>query len=247
MESFMNRFRLALSVVLTAMTSSAALAAPVIYFGENQSPGLAVSGNPLAARAQFLSNLSGVSSQGFESFAFGTAAPIALTFTGSAGNLSATLTGDGQVENRTTAGRFNTTTGGSKWYDVSGAFNITFGTAIAAFGFYGTDIGDFSGRITLNLTDTDDVVTSLTVPNTVDGNNGALLFYGFIDSTKAYKAIRFGNTAATGEDFFGFDDMVIGEARQIAPPNGVPEPGSLALVGLSLAAVAAATRRKASK
>lgn len=242
-----NRFRIVHSFALAMLASSAALAAPVIYFGENQTAGLSVSGSPVAARAQFLSNLSGVSSQGFESFAVGRRAPIDLTFAGSAGSLSATLTGVGQVDNSTAFGRFNTTTGGSKWYDVSGAFNIAFGTPIAAFGFYGTDIGDFSGRITLRLTDTNDVVTNLTVPNTVNGNDGSLLFYGFIDSTKAYKAIRFGNTAPGGDDVFGFDDMVIGETRQIGPPTGVPEPGSLALVGLSLAAVVAATRRKARK
>ena len=242
-----NRFCVVPSFALAMLASSAALAAPVIYFGENQTANLSVSGSPVAARAQFLSNLSGVSSQGFESFAVGTRPPISMTFAGSAGNLSATLTGVGRVDDRTNNGRFNTTTGGSKWYDVSGAFNITFGTAIAAFGFYGTDIGDFSGRITLSLTDTNDVVTSLTVPNTIDGTDGSLLFYGFIDSTKAYKAISFGNTSPNGTDVFGFDDMVIGERRQIGPPTGVPEPGSLALVGLSLAAVVAATRRKARK
>ena len=113
-----NRFRIVHSFALAMLASSAALAAPVIYFGENQTAGLSVSGSPVAARAQFLSNLSGVSSQGFESFAVGRRAPIDLTFAGSAGSLSATLTGVGQVDNSTAFGRFNTTTGGSN-VDIS--------------------------------------------------------------------------------------------------------------------------------
>lgn len=229
---------------VTALMAVAAHAAPVVYFGENQSPANTVSGNPATARANFLSSLTGVSNEGFETFTDGINAPLILSFAGSSGSLGATLSGSGTVVVNASggAGRFNTTPGGDTWFDVSGSFAIDFATAISAFGFYGTDIGDFNGQVTIDLTDSNDVVTQLTVANTANGNNGSLLFWGFTDTGNSYKRVAFGNTAA-GTDFFGFDDMVIGDQRQIVNPT--PEPGSLALVGLSLAGLAATRRRAA--
>ncbi len=242
-----NTLSAACLAVLSLMAATAAHAAPTVYFGENQNPAGVVSGAPLTARTQFLSTLSGVSSQGFEGFAVGAAAPLSLDFTGSGGStLSATLSGDGAIDNSTAFGRFNTTPGGSKWWDVGGAFVLNFATAISAFGFYGTDVGDFNGQITIDLLDTSGAHTTYTVQNTINGNNAALLFWGFVDSAKSYTQITFGNTSGAGVDFFGFDDMVIGDISQVCTVNcgTVPEPTSLALVGLGLFA-AGMTARKA--
>lgn len=231
---------------VTALMCLTAQAAPMVYFGENQSPGGNVTGTPVSARTNFLASLTGVSNEGFEAFADGDTPPLNLSFSGSAGSLSATLAGSGTVIALAGggAGRFNTTPGGDTWFDVSGTFTIDFSTAISAFGFYGTDIGDFTGQVEIDLTDINDVVTTFTVANTINGNNGSLLFWGFTDTGNSYKRISFGNSAA-GTDFFGFDDMVIGDQRQIVNPT--PEPGSLALVGLSLAGLAAARRRAAKR
>jgi hypothetical protein len=242
-----NTLSVACILALSMTAGTAAHAAATVYFGENQSPAGLVAGDPVTARTQFLSSLSGVSSEGFEAYSLFDPAPLTLTFAGSGGSaLNATLAGDGFVESRTGVGRFNTTSGGSKWWDVGGAFTLNFATAISAFGFYGTDVGDFNGQVTIDLLDTTGAHTLYTVANTVNGNNGALLFWGFVDSAKAYTQISFGNTSGTNVDFFGFDDMVIGDIRQVCTTNcgTVPEPTSLALVGLGLFA-AGMTARKA--
>jgi hypothetical protein len=235
------------TTIAAALLSLAAAthAAPVIYFGENLAPANAVSGAPVTARNSFLSSLVGVASEGFESFNDATGAPLNLSFTGSGGMLSAQLAGGGAIETSAQGipdGRFNTTTGGDKFWEASSAsFSISFGTAISAFGFYGTDIGDFNGQVRLMLIDVNDVQTELLVPHTQNGNSGSLLFFGFIDAANSYKSITFSNTGSGG-DFLGFDDMVIGDQRQVNP--GIPEPGSLALVGLSLVGLALGGRRR---
>lgn len=76
-----------------------------------------------------------------------------LSFTGSSSDLYAQISGVGQISDAPVFGGFNTTAGGSIWWDVNGAFSITFlqDTKILAFGFYGTDIGDNNGHMTLWL------------------------------------------------------------------------------------------------
>lgn len=212
--------------------ATAAHAAPIIYFAENLSPGGTVSGTPVTTRDAFLSQLSGVGTEEFESFPAGTTPPMALAFPGSTGGISAGLSGSGVVLNFPNAGRYNTTSGGAQYLEVSGTFIIDFSAPISAFGFYGTDIGDFNGQTTIQLRATDGTLTNLVVPNTINGPTGSLLFWGFIDLDTAYNRITFGNTAA-GTDFFGFDSMTIGDREQIVP---TPEPASVLLFGLGLAA-----------
>jgi hypothetical protein len=82
-------------------------------------------------------------------------------------------------------------------------------------------------------------VTNYTVQSTINGNNGALLFWGFIDSGNEYKKISFGNTAS-GVDVFGFDDMVVGDLQQVTPP--IPEPTTRVLVLAGLLGLVAVRR-----
>jgi hypothetical protein len=251
-----TKFTIATASLLMLASVSTAQAAPVVYFGENQVANGAVVGPPVTARNAFLARLTAtVQSEGFESFSNGQLPPLDLVFTGSGGTLAATITGPGAVYDTPFGGRFNTTSPGAKFWETPFRFDIDFAAPISAFGFYGTDIGDFQGSVTVTLTDTAAKTTTLTIGHTVNGSTiGSLLFWGFVDESTAYTKISFGNTASDrcvanifDCDAFGFDDMVIGDQRQIIttpPPVGVPVPGTLALAGLALAALGA-LRRKA--
>ena len=152
-------------------------------------------------------------------------------------------------------GRFSTTGGGDLNYwrakagtgagnNTAGLFSITFSTAISAFGFYGTDIGDFEGTLSLLLTPSGGGAdVQLDVPNSI-GSNGSLLFFGFLDRTISYSKITF-RTAGSSvtSDYFGFDDFLVADRNQITA-TATPEPGSLALAGLGLLAAASITLRR---
>jgi hypothetical protein len=227
-----------------------------IFFGEdlNSSPTTPLSSIPLSSAAEtaFLSNLIGVGTETFESFLSGTSAPLILTFPG-AGN--ATLSGgSGSVRSVTPGttngvGRYSIPSAtSSKFWEVTagggGNFTVTFNQpgGIAAFGFYGIDIGDFGGQLTLALSNG----TTQTVNNTVGGNgstDGSVLFYGLIaqNATEQFTSVAF-NTTTGGGDVFAFDNFTIGSQEQVRP---VPEPASLALFGIGLAGLGFVRRRRA--
>jgi hypothetical protein len=233
----MFKFAIAAALLASAGTASAA---NFIFFGENQNPGNAVVGDPLTARNAFFAALTaGVSTEDFEGFASGTV-PASITFNGSAGNIVATFgAGTGSVQTGPNGvGRFATSP--TQYFETTDAFNVTFSTPVAAFGFYGTDIGDFNGQLSVVLT-RGGVDESLVVPHTVGGNDGSLLFWGVL-STNPFDSVRF-SQSASGTDFLGFDDLVIGDRNQVVIP-AIPEPATWGMMIAGFGLVGFAMRRR---
>ena len=235
-----------LAIAGTAMTLAAvsATAAPVTFFGEDLNtagdPSQVTPTNSNAARASFFANLIGVGTETFEGFANGTASPLPVSF-GAAG--TATLNGNFNVQSGNDgAGRY-AISGDKYWYAGAGSFDVTFSAPVAAFGFYGIDIGDFGGQLSLQLTDSANNVTNLIVPDTIGGGgstSGSVLYFGFFDTTTSYTKVAFFNS--TGGDNFAFDDFSIGSREQVNPT--VPEPATWALMIAGFGLVGTAMRRR---
>jgi hypothetical protein len=254
------RFALA---VFAALAVGNAFAALTTYFGEDNAQGIMLtSGNAINAKNSFLDQLvpGSVQTEGFETFSASIDSPpistLPLTLF-SAGSGISLASGTGGVTDvntdstgQVTTGRFNTTSGGAKWWETSSSFTITFANAINAFGMYGTDWGDFGGTFSLTLTDANDQATTLSLcggtQNVINAcgsgaTSGTLSFFGFTDPT-GFMSITFNISSTNEADYFGFDDLVIGDL--VAPTNNVPEPATLALTGLALAGLAATRRQR---
>ncbi|WP_282606845.1 hypothetical protein [Pelagibius sp. Alg239-R121] len=249
--------RIAIRTVLgcTAMAALAvaAQAEPIrTFFGEDlhnsRTTRLSSTPNADAAAAEFLSNLSGTGTEEFESFSSGSVSSLALSFPGSMGStITSTLSNPAGsnivINNRTSGtngyGRYPIS--GDQYLDVDGAnFQIDFDNGIAAFGFYGIDIGDFGGELSLTLAN--GVTESLDIGNTVGSGgstDGSVLFFGLITDSP-FTQLTFANS--TTSDIFAFDNMTIGDLSQIVPPTAsVPEPASLASFGFGLLSLALLT------
>lgn len=223
------------------------------YFGTDvtgSSSTRATNVNSAAARANFLASLIGVGTETFEGLADGVSNP-ALVFPGAG---TATIAGGGAVETQGAGtdnnGRYPSS--GIRFYEATSAsgggstFSINFASPVAAFGFYGIDIGEFSSQLALRFTLVGGSTLTWQLPYVAtNGQNtprdGSLLFAGFLD-TRLFTSVAFLGTDS--DDVFGFDDMTIGSLEQVRPPAVIPEPSTYVLLASGLAALGMVARRR---
>jgi hypothetical protein len=119
----------------------------------------------------------------------------------------------------------------------NGSASITFNAPIAAFGFYGSDVGDFGGSLQVLLYNGATLVQTLTAPNnTAGGNqNGNDVYFGFIDTAQQYTKIVL-SSSNTGDNF-GFDDFSVGTLAQVVPEPTTMVAGAMLLLPFGLQAV----------
>ncbi len=210
---------------------------------------------PAEERDNFLKASSGVQSEGFESAPTGIPAGALSVFNGQ-GSLTQDPLADGSIlQGSPQNGRFNTTPGcdiatACKWWETAYSFEITLGSLKSAFGFFATDVGDLGGAITLDFwNDANKVRAGIAV--TEPSEKAGLLFFGWVDDSFSFNRVTVNviQTRADPDEYdgIGFDDILIGTRAVIVDPpppsNPVSAPASLALVGLSLALLAASRRR----
>lgn len=214
-----------LLAIALLLTSSQAAQAQV-FFGETIGAGeasrVAANAATLAAQANFLGGLSNPGVETFESIVgnsvvFGNG----VTATLNGGNLATQTTGTNGF------GRYPIS--GDNFWESDQNFSLTFSQPVSAFGFYGVDIGDFNGQLSLDLYNGLTLVGNEVVPNTINGAGGGVLYFGVITPFD-FDRVVFGNTEA-GTDFFGFDDFTQGLRGQVINQTPVPEPSTYGLIG----------------
>lgn len=232
--------------------ASAAQAAPQVLYGHDRGLGehqpLTDTPNANTARDAFLALVEDAVTEDFEGFREfkGFLTGLSLNF-GALGTSSLQST-DGNRSmwvDTVTRGTTNTVgryaISGTNYLQVSSSyFQLSFSSPVSAFGFHGIDIGDFSGRFTLEVIRPNGVSTSHSLDDTYRSPGGGVLYWGLIDAENPFSSIRFGNSNS-GTDWFGFDDMTIANAKSQA----VAEPGALGLLGLGVAMLGFMRRRKA--
>lgn len=151
------------------------------------------------------------------------------------------------IENRTfiggvSTGRFNTSSpGAGNWWETSASFTLTLTSGVQAIGFYGTDFGDFGGSLRLALFNGDQPLVDNILVGPGGGQNGSLLFYGYLNTEISFNRVVFTLTQLDPDDIdsydlVGLDDLVVGTA--------VPEPQTWILFTCGLGLVLPSIKRR---
>ena len=127
---------------------------------------------------------------------------------------------------------FNTTPGGSNYVQLFGGNLVySFATPVDAFGAFLTGV-NLTGETVMFK---DGSSETLTIPN----SGGGVEFFGFTDTGKQISSIITHVNVGSFADIIGMDDV-----RFFAAVSAVPEPTSLALLGMGLAGLGLLRRRR---
>jgi hypothetical protein len=206
----------------------------------------ATSPNSQAAFANFSSNLNGatVTTESFETAAtpVGTFIDgLSTSISGTNATFSYTKKSDGssanggsttQVQLADSAGNTNSgtyPTDGVRGISINSAnnFSISFSNPLAAFGYFGTDLGDNSNTLTMKFFNGSTEVNSTLIPVNSNSFNSSEFFFGFIadNPTQYFNRVAFVSSISTTGDAIGIDQIKIGTPGQVT--TAVPEPSSL--------------------
>jgi hypothetical protein len=245
-------------LTLAAALAAPAYAAPTFFRGVDSTAGgvMPTTGPAVAARNSFVAAITDLASEQFEGASTGVPPGNSLSVFSGGGTLTQATGAAGRIENVVSPngpGRFNTTPApacagaGCKWWETSRTFEVVLSSSVSAFGFYGTDLGDAGGSLTLDFWDgANSVRSGVAVDNS--GERG-ITFFGYVDDALKFNRVTFNLRQTQTDpdlfDFMGFDSVLKGNLASVPPPPPpVPEPASLALVALSLGLLAASRRRR---
>jgi hypothetical protein len=231
------------------LTAGVAQAMPVTFFGEDVGPGSqedhlrGAATNAHSARGLFQTAVPGSTTQTLDGLSDGASGPINFSF----GSIGATLSGGGLIVSL--PGTSTDNQGGfpisndNLWQVEGTDFRIKLDKKVTAFGFYAIDLGDAAGTLSINLDGAPGpAIAHSTTLDTSKGTSGSVFFFGLTNDVP-FDTIDFiyGQGQGGVVDRFNFDNFMAGPEADLA---ATPEPGTLLLLGSTLAGVGMAAKRR---
>jgi hypothetical protein len=107
----------------------------------------------------------------------------------------------------------------------SNNLSITFSSSIAAFGYFGTDLGDNNNTLTMQFFNATNTLVSSQVIGSTGSSNSSEFFFGFIADSPSEEFNRVVFSNSKGGDAIGIDQIKIATSSQVK--TKIPEPASI--------------------